>query len=112
MLKRGLHIAVSISLVFLLMLNGVSHEFVHLFTGHTDTIDHAYSGHAGDHASFENAHHHCDFLELQAPVFLASFISYHLHTPTLHNDFFVTGTYASLFPELGYTALRGPPVVL
>lgn len=109
MLKRALHIVVTLTLVLLLMLNGISHEFVHAFSGHEDTVDCVHSDRSGQHASFEKVHHHCDFLNLQAPVFLPSFITYHLFTPVEHSCFYVRQIYASLSPVSRYTALRGPP---
>jgi len=109
MLKRVVHIGVTLTLVFLLMLNGISHEFVHAFSGHEDTIDCIHTDASGQHAAFEKAHHHCDFLNLQAPVFLPSYISFQLSTPLEHNDYFVTNEYTSLAPDKAYTALRGPP---
>lgn len=109
MLKRVLHIGVTITLVLLLMLNGISHEFLHEFTGHEDTVDMVHHDRSGHSASFEKVHHHCDFLQLQAPAFLPSFISYHFYTPVEHSNFPVYDFYASLSPRLGHTALRGPP---
>jgi hypothetical protein len=109
MLKRFINIAVSMTLVLLLMLNGVSHEFVHSFTGHEDTVDCIHQDQSGQHTSFEKAHHHCNFLELQAPVFLTSSISYYLYTPVQHSSSYVEGEFSSLSSEFGHTALRGPP---
>lgn len=110
MVKRIVHILVSGTLVFLLMLNGISHEFVHSFTGHEDTVDVVHCNHHhGVHASFEKVHHHCDFLELQTPVFLTSSLYYQYYTPFEHNDFFVLQKVAALNPVTIHTALRGPP---
>jgi hypothetical protein len=109
MLKRVLHIFVSAAIALLLLVNGTAHEFLHLFTGHQDTIDEVYCDHASHHAAFENEHHHCDFLDLQSPVFLTSTLSFHWYTPFQHNDFFVLQTQKGLSPEARHTALRGPP---
>jgi hypothetical protein len=109
MFKKALHIGVALSLVLLLMLNGISHEFLHTFAGHEDTVDMVHNDRAGSTATFEKVHHHCDFLQLQTPAFLPSFISYHFYTPVEHSDFVVRDFYASLSPRLGHTALRGPP---
>ncbi|WP_118973579.1 hypothetical protein [Taibaiella koreensis] len=111
MLKRVLHISLSVAIAALLLLNGISHEFLHSFTGHEDTVDCVH--HDGDaHASFEKVHHHCDFLDLQTPVFLTSTLHFSFYTPFAHNDFFVLQTQKGLSPEAGHTALRGPPALI
>ena len=109
MLKRALHIAVTLTLVLLLMMNGISHEFVHSFTGHQDTVDCVHDDHSGPHASFEKVHHHCDFLDLQSPVFITSSLSFCFYTHLQHNDYFVLQDQSFLSSDVQYTALRGPP---
>jgi len=111
MLKRVLHIITSVAIALLLLLNGTAHEFLHSFTGHQDTIDEVHADHdTHHHAAFEKEHHHCDFLDLQTPVFITSALSFHWYTSFQHNDFFVLQTQKGLSPEARHTALRGPPV--
>jgi hypothetical protein len=109
MLKRTIHIAVTLTLVLLLMMNGISHEFIHSFSGHQDTVDCVHNGHSGSHASFEQVHHHCDFLNLQSPVFLTSSLHFYFFTNLQHNDYFVLGDQPFFSADIRYTALRGPP---
>jgi hypothetical protein len=109
MLKRAVHIAVMLTLVLLLMMNGISHEFIHAFTDHQDTVDCVHNEHSGSHASFEKAHHHCDFLDLQSPVFLTSSLSFNFYTNLQHNDYFVLRSQSFVSSALRHTALRGPP---
>lgn len=109
MLKRSLHIIVSVAIALLLLLNGTAHEFLHSFTGHEDTVDCVHDDHKPTHAAFEKEHHHCDFLNLQSPVFLTSTLHFDFYTPLGHNDFFVLQTQKGLSPRAEHTALRGPP---
>lgn len=112
MLKRFLHTALAVAIALLLLLNGISHEFLHTFTGHQDTFDCVHNDdHGPGHASFETIHHHCDFLDLQSPVFLTSTLHFHCYTSFEHNDFFVLRTQKGLSPDTGHTALRGPPAL-
>ena len=97
-----------IAVAFLLQLNGTSHEFLHTFTGHEDTVDCAHNDHP-DGPSFEQQHHHCDFLDLQAPVFLGTSLYFNFFTPIYHDDYFVVNKLQAVTPNLGHTALRGPP---
>jgi len=111
MFRRILNILVAASLVFLLMLNGVAHEFVHSFAGHEDTIDRVVTGKQKGQVYFENEHHHCDFLHLPAPVFLTS--SYYIAFPPflLHKDKFRVVSVAICTLEQLHTSLRGPPAI-
>jgi hypothetical protein len=109
MLKRTIHIAVTLTLVLLLMMNGISHEFIHSFSGHQDTVDCVHDEHSGSHASFEKVHHHCDFLDLQSPVFLTSSLSFYFYNNLQHNDYFVLSGQPFFSADVRYTALRGPP---
>lgn len=108
MLKRFLNIVTCIAVVFLLLLNGTAHEFLHTFSGHEDTVDciHREDGAA---PSFEQQHHHCDFLDLQSPVFLPASFSFSLFQPTLYNDYYVGANLLFFNREQEHTALRGPP---
>lgn len=110
MLKRIGHIVVAVSVFILLLLNGTAHEFLHSFAGHEDTVDcvHTDTQHR-QQASFEKEHHHCDFLDLQTPVFLTSSLHFTFFTPFEHSDFYVLQTQKGLSPEARHTALRGPP---
>jgi hypothetical protein len=112
MLKRIVNILIAASLAFLLMLNGVAHEFVHSFAGHEDTVDQiVHYEHKGLHASFEKQHHHCDFLNLPTPVFLTSSYYIHFYPVLLHQDAFLLGTTTLPSSLRPHTALRGPPSI-
>lgn len=67
MLKKILHIAFSAVMALLLVFGDVSKEYLHLFTGHTDTV-HQHDDEDGLH--FENEHHHCSFLAFTLPHFV------------------------------------------
>lgn len=108
MLKRVINIFIAASLVILMMLSGVAHEFVHSFTGHEDTVHHIQNGKHGG-MSFEKEHHHCDFLQFPSPVFLTSSFYVQFHPSLEHIEKFQLIEQA-VFSRLGlYTALRGPP---
>lgn len=110
MLKRIIHISITAALFFLLLLNGISHEFIHAFTGHEDSVDCVHTDRSGHHqASFEKVHHHCDFLDLQSPVFITAAFHYSFYIPPEHSNFFVLNAVPSRNPETRHTALRGPP---
>ncbi len=109
MLKRILNIIVTASLVFLLMLNGVAHEFVHSFFGHEDTIDRIIEKGPKGQATFEIQHHHCDFLDLPSPVFLTSSYYIGFTTVLLHQDAFLLQSIQLCTQQVLHTALRGPP---
>jgi hypothetical protein len=111
MLKRILNIFIAASLVLLMMLSGVAHEFVHSFIGHQDTIDHVQDGKHPGAMSFEKEHHHCDFLQFPSPVFLSSSFYLQVH-PTLKHTEKVLLADLPVFSRPGlHTALRGPPSI-
>ena len=109
MLKRILNILVAASLVFLLMLNGVAHEFVHSFSGHEDTVDRIIPKGERGHLSFEKQHHHCEFLNLPSPVFLTSGYYISFHAVLTHQDAFLLKPIDLCTRQVLHTALRGPP---
>lgn len=109
MIQKAAHIIISGCLSLLLLFGGTAKEFIHLFAGHEDTT-HCSDNHEG--LSFENEHHHCDFLSFALPFF--------------DNDIFIPGLdfieekYFSFYAALNsspiqraekHTALRGPPVL-
>jgi len=109
MLKKIVNIIVVAAIASLLLLNGVSHEFLHSFAGHKDTVDCMHADRGTGQAFFEQVHHHCDFLDLQSPVFLASVLHFSFYKPLAHQEYFVLRTLKGLSPEAEHTALRGPP---
>jgi hypothetical protein len=109
MLKRFGNIITCFTIALLLLLNGTSHEFIHTFAGHTDTVDCVHDHHDPYHTAFEQQHHHCDFLDLPAPVFIKSSFSFYLFAPVIHNDYFVLAGQEFISREIRHTALRGPP---
>lgn len=96
-------------LIISLLVGGTAHEFAHLFSGHTDTVDHH---HNDGHASVESEHHHCDFLKHVLPDFLVQ--------PTFRLPA-IRGNYAHPLSQWMPSALslhvitpssRGPPAFL
>ncbi len=102
---------ISLAVVFLLLLNGTSHDFIHQFTGHTDTIDCKHNDDSGtpNHAWFEQEHHHCHFLDLEAPLFLHPAKQLLPDIILQQNGFFQPGDIAAIALNLPHTSLRGPP---
>lgn len=92
----------------LLVFGGVSKDFVHLFTGHEDTV------HCNDKDGilhFESEHHHCDFLSFTLTPFAQDAVDYFIpasialpeqHTASLVQHLIPRGVIA--------TRQRGPPV--
>ncbi|MCB0697235.1 MAG: hypothetical protein KDC07_07710 [Chitinophagaceae bacterium] len=109
MLKRIVHIVFSVVMALLLVFGGVSKEYLHMFTGHTDTIDHNY-GNDGLH--LESEHHHCTFLSFTLPPYVDDAAIYELPQPKevfLHN---ITVTVSHLIPRaVPVSRLRGPPAI-
>ena len=112
MLKRILNIFIAASLVLLMMLSGVAHEFVHSFIGHEDTIHHVSDKKHPGAVSFENEHHHCNFLEFPAPLFLASSIQLYFYPALKHTQQFILQDLAIVSRQQLYTSLRGPPALV
>ncbi len=109
MLRQLRNILTFLALVTALLLNGTSHELLHSFTGHRDTQGCNHKRSAPGTTFWEEGHHHCDFLDLQPPVFFLSSLSFPVHAPLLHEDHFswIEPQLISLVPL--HTALRGPP---
>jgi len=112
MLRRVLNTIIAASLVILMMLSGVAHEFVHSFIGHEDSIDHVHDSKQYPGAtSIGKVHHHCDFLEFPSPVFLAASFYIPFHPALEHTEKFLLADPA-VFSRPGlHTALRGPPSI-
>jgi hypothetical protein len=92
-----------------LLLNGVSHEFLHTFAGHEDTVDHVYHNHGDNQFAFEKQHHHCAFLDLQTPVFITSSLHFYVKNTLVQYNYFVLQQQVVFSSKAIYTALRGPP---
>jgi len=109
MLKSLEHFITYICLVTLLLLNNTSHDFIHSFTGHEDTVD-CISGHGdGQHASFENQHHHCSFLDFTFSVYDNSFPHYDFSVNTVEVHFYDEYLISHSSNKQAHTSLRGPP---
>jgi hypothetical protein len=110
LIKRVSHIVLSAWLAILLLFGGTSKEFVHLFSGHEDTI-HSHNSQGGLVA--EPEHHHCSFLQYSLATFIndvqAPFVptSYTKH-PAQYNETLVACVYAT---DVVVTSLRGPPIM-
>ncbi len=108
--NRFIHSIFSACLAFLVLFGGTAKEFIHEFTGHTDTVHHQCDD---GELSFENQHHHCDFLGDSLPPFYADatfpfieFISETYFSQTFPHISFITSK------ERIYTSLRGPPAAV
>lgn len=110
MLKRFAHILLGILLFITLLVNGVAHEYVHLFAGHEDTIDRVTDKEHPGAVAFENMHHHCDFLQFHASAFLTSTCNYSFAPELEHKDAFLTKAVSIPASSPIHTALRGPPM--
>jgi len=96
-------------MAFLLAFGGVSKEYLHLFTGHTDTQS---CNHYREGLYFESEHHHCDFLSYTLP--------YYVPAAVVSISFSVTGFYPEynlgnqehISPcDVPAFHLRGPPIL-
>ena len=108
MLKRLIHTSTCVAIVLLLLLNGTSHDFLHSFSGHEDTVD-CNHNHQEHSAAFEQQHHHCDFLDLQSPTFLLSSNPFLIFISVEHSNHFAALHLPFVSSPLLHTALRGPP---
>jgi hypothetical protein len=109
LLKRILHITLSVWLSLLLLFGGTAKEFIHLFASHEDTACNEYKS---NETVIEGEHHHCGFLQFS----LASFIN-DVSLPVIfiipasyitHNTRLQLSQFQSEVPAL---FLRGPPAV-
>ncbi len=83
------------------------HDFIHLFAGHKDTIDHYYPG----RTDVSNKHIHCEFLRIAIATFVSS-EEYHLvHIEQCYKELsvIIPVIYHSNLPHTSY--LRGPPAL-
>ncbi len=110
MLKKLGHIAVFMSLITLLLLNGTAHEFLHQFSGHIDTPDCQHSKHDSQ-KSFEQAHVHCDFLDFSFSPFDFDFQLFFTPSISEYTQFISILNTDIHYAERPYTALRGPPLL-
>ncbi|HEY6082516.1 MAG TPA: hypothetical protein VIU45_03605 [Chitinophagaceae bacterium] len=81
------------------------HDFIHLFAGHKDTIDHYYPG----KTELSNKHIHCEFLRIAIATFVSS-AEYHLVCLEQHFQelsVIIPVSYYFNLPRTSY--LRGPP---
>lgn len=111
MLRQLSHIVLYITLVAVLLLNGTAHDFIHSFAHHEDTVHSVSSSRDDGQLQFEQEHHHCNYLNMEIPVYDAPsmFIPDEL-LMVVHN----------IFPEAAAVAMpgardfslsdRGPPV--
>lgn len=110
LVKRIIHIVVSVWLSFLLLFGSTTMSFLHSFTGHEDTVD---SRGKHDGLAIEKKHHHCAFLgfvlapfanDSQLPVIqfqtLIHFSAYH----AIYNAVKLQAHHEQL-------SLRGPPAI-
>jgi len=93
----------------LLVFGGVSKEYLHLFTGHTDTV----CEHDEDGLHFEPEHHHCDFLSFTLPPFAQDAVVYEFPLLKVYSFTDYTETVAQVAARnVPVSHLRGPPASL
>lgn len=111
MSKKLGQVLVYLCLVSLLLLNNTSHDFIHSFTGHEDTID-CSTKKASDHGhAFEAEHHHCSFLNYTFSVFDNTIIRYHFVEERKKHPFYPVYFSSFLSSDKTNTHLRGPPSI-
>lgn len=94
-------------MALLLAFGGVSKEYLHLFTGHTDTES---CNHHREGVYFENEHHHCDFLSYTLPHYVNDAAEYILPLYTEYFSNYHKAKVAHLIPrDVPVSRLRGPP---
>lgn len=95
-------------MALLLVFGGVSKEYLHMFTGHTDTV-HTHDD--SDGLFFEKEHHHCDFLAFTLPPYAndaqSFFIAQRVYDYPQHTAVGVTHLIPRSLPA---SSMRGPPV--
>jgi hypothetical protein len=110
LLKRVAHIILSCWLAVILLFGSTSKEFVHLFSGHEDTV---HCNNAKDGLVFESQHHHCTFLSFCLTAFLndapASFVPITYFAG--YSKPYIVYTLDVINVSRAITTLRGPPVV-
>ncbi len=84
------------------------HDFIHLFTGHQDTVDHYQPG----KTELSKVHIHCQFLQVNLASYLAT---EKLHSPEVHLPYRelsvpVPAGHPCFLPPT--TCLRGPPAII
>ncbi len=96
-------------MIVLLLFSNTSREWLHQFSGHTDTIHKHDDGH-GKGLSFDSKHHHCKFLEIPLPVYSNPLLFFHPIGSLAHNSSYKRESI--LFYHLDFEAtvsVRGPP---
>lgn len=96
-------------MIVLLLFGNVSREWLHQFSGHTDTIHKHDDGH-GEGLSFDSKHHHCKFLEIQLPVYAKFNFCFYSVNSISHNSCYKRELLLFYHLDFG-TAVsdRGPP---
>lgn len=109
MIKRLFHSILSASLAILLLFGSTSKEFIHLFTGHEDTVHSKISRYK---IVIEPEHHHCTFLQFS----LGSFVN-DIQVPYVAVQILAhTEAYTKYFANICHRApvaacQRGPPAM-
>ncbi|HLO69640.1 MAG TPA: hypothetical protein VK167_02140 [Flavipsychrobacter sp.] len=110
MIKKTGHIVISTWLAILLLFGSTPKEYIHLFSGHTDTV---HSHLEKDGLVIEPEHHHCSFLSYSLPFFVNDAPVYKLHAPRMVYPVYTDITCVTYNPSSPLTAyLRGPPTII
>ena len=107
--KTG-HIVISAWLAILLLFGSTPKEYIHLFTGHEDTV---HSHFEKDGLVIEPEHHHCSFLSYSLPFFVNDAQVIKLYKPS--SVYFVYNSFIAVAYTQNSsltTYLRGPPAFL
>jgi len=111
MLNRIGHIITFLCLTGILLLNSSPREFIHAFSGHTDTVDQPCSHKDDGTMAFEPEHHHCDFLDQVIVPFTFSVSHFQLNVFREYQLPAVSRTISRICPVEFTADSRGPPQV-
>jgi hypothetical protein len=106
LLKRIVHIVLSVWLGILLLFGSTPKEFIHLFAGHTDTVH----THHSSELCIEPEHHHCSFLSFTLAPFINSPLPQFFELKEAYYPRETATTVAHLITLTTFAILlRGPP---
>lgn len=111
-MKRRLYQISTILLLAVFCFYNTPRDFVHLFTGHEDTLDETEQSVPTDGLTISDEHRHCEWLHWDVAVYLGA------DDITIHAVSYLYGTLTESLPVRTYKAnprycsLRAPPASL
>lgn len=111
MLNRIGHIITFLCLTGILLINSSPREFIHTFSGHTDTIHHSCTHNDYGGMAFESEHHHCAFLDQVIVPYTFSIAHFQLNAAQTFQFPAVSQMVCRVCPAFIPTDSRGPPQV-